>query len=253
MHRVLPVPGRVPRAARPPQAREVHRAAVPRLRRGARDAPARRRGPARGAEGRSTASATATSPSAARRCAPSTSRSPTTRSSRSRSASSIGSTIRSRRLFRMLRRALMFELKPLSTGAIPAALAKAERYRLLNEPGEARKHLPRRPARRARESGGARHAGAGADRSVPDRGVARAMAARGAGRGGAPRRLRAPVLRRHHPRASREGRAGRDRPGSHPAVHEWLREAMGCYERPKRSGRRATTTRSCAGTRARGF
>ena len=27
----------------------------------------------------------------------------------------------------------MFELKPLSTGAIPAALAKAERYRLLNE------------------------------------------------------------------------------------------------------------------------
>jgi hypothetical protein len=28
-------------------------------------------------------------------------------------------------------------LKPLSTDAIPAALAKAERYRLLNEPGEA--------------------------------------------------------------------------------------------------------------------
>lgn len=31
----------------------------------------------------------------------------------------------------------MFELKRLSTSAIPAALAKAERYRLLNEPGEA--------------------------------------------------------------------------------------------------------------------
>jgi hypothetical protein len=30
-----------------------------------------------------------------------------------------------------------FTLKPLSTDAIPAALAKAERYRLLNEPGEA--------------------------------------------------------------------------------------------------------------------
>jgi hypothetical protein len=28
----------------------------------------------------------------------------------------------------------MFELKPLSEGAIPAALAKVERYRLLNEP-----------------------------------------------------------------------------------------------------------------------
>lgn len=31
----------------------------------------------------------------------------------------------------------MFELKPLSPSAIPAALAKAERYRLLNEPEEA--------------------------------------------------------------------------------------------------------------------
>lgn len=31
----------------------------------------------------------------------------------------------------------MFELKRLSTSAIPAALAKAERYRLLNEPDEA--------------------------------------------------------------------------------------------------------------------
>jgi hypothetical protein len=31
----------------------------------------------------------------------------------------------------------MYRLKPLSKAAIPAALAKAERYRLLNEPGEA--------------------------------------------------------------------------------------------------------------------
>src|SRR4026209_1419720 len=30
-----------------------------------------------------------------------------------------------------------FRLKPMSAGAIPSALAKAERYRLLNEPGEA--------------------------------------------------------------------------------------------------------------------
>jgi hypothetical protein len=35
------------------------------------------------------------------------------------------------------RTTLMFELKTLSTDAIPFALAKAERYRLLNEPGEA--------------------------------------------------------------------------------------------------------------------
>jgi hypothetical protein len=31
----------------------------------------------------------------------------------------------------------MYQLKPLSKDALPAALAKAERYRLLNEPGEA--------------------------------------------------------------------------------------------------------------------
>jgi hypothetical protein len=31
----------------------------------------------------------------------------------------------------------MFQLKPLSKAAVPAALAKAERYRLLNEPGAA--------------------------------------------------------------------------------------------------------------------
>ena len=31
----------------------------------------------------------------------------------------------------------MFELKPLSPEAVPRAVAKAERYRLLNEPGEA--------------------------------------------------------------------------------------------------------------------
>ncbi len=31
----------------------------------------------------------------------------------------------------------MFELKPLSTDAVPAALEKANRYRLLNEPGAA--------------------------------------------------------------------------------------------------------------------
>src|SRR5713101_2300229 len=32
---------------------------------------------------------------------------------------------------------MIFELKPLSPEAVPRALAKAERYRLLNEPGEA--------------------------------------------------------------------------------------------------------------------
>src|SRR3989454_3897227 len=38
---------------------------------------------------------------------------------------------------RQLTEAKMFELKPLSKEAIPAALQRAERYRLLNEPAEA--------------------------------------------------------------------------------------------------------------------
>src|SRR5262245_7605362 len=37
----------------------------------------------------------------------------------------------------ILKEDLMFELKPLSREGIPAALERATRYRLLNEPGEA--------------------------------------------------------------------------------------------------------------------
>ena len=51
VHRVLPLPGRLPRPARSPPARRVHRPALPGLRRGAGDAPARHRGPGRGPEG----------------------------------------------------------------------------------------------------------------------------------------------------------------------------------------------------------
>ena len=50
----------------------------------------------------------------------------------------------------------MFELKPLSPSAVPAALAKAERYRLLNEPEQAESIcedvLARIPATRRRWS-----------------------------------------------------------------------------------------------------
>ena len=51
VHRVLPLPGRLPHPARPPPARPVHRPALPALQRRARDAPARYRRPARAAEG----------------------------------------------------------------------------------------------------------------------------------------------------------------------------------------------------------
>jgi hypothetical protein len=124
----------------------------------------------------------------------------------------------------------MFELKPLSPGSIDAALEKAERYRLLNEPWEAESicldilnvepahqdalvmlllaltdqfgHCPSSIVRQARE-----------------------------------------VLHRitdHYRRAyyegilcERQGKALLDRqaPGSGPTVYEWIRDAMDCYER----------------------
>src|SRR5262249_54374034 len=65
------------------------------------------------------------------------SRLPTTPPSRSRSASSTSSTIPSRRCCACSAEVTMFELKTLSPEAVPRALAKAERYRLLNEPAEA--------------------------------------------------------------------------------------------------------------------
>ena len=82
VHRMFPVPGRVPRAARSQPARRVHRAAIPDLHGAAGDESARHGRPAEGSEGRAAASATATSPSAAPRCVRKRSRSPTTRSFR---------------------------------------------------------------------------------------------------------------------------------------------------------------------------
>ena len=47
----------------------------------------------------------------------------------------------------------MITLKPLSADAIPAALAKAERYRLLNEPDQAESGNQGRASRRPRAPG----------------------------------------------------------------------------------------------------
>ena len=51
VHRVLPLPGRLPRPARSPPARRVHRPAISALHRRARDAPARHRRPRSATEG----------------------------------------------------------------------------------------------------------------------------------------------------------------------------------------------------------
>ena len=96
VHRVLPVPGRLPRPAQPRDRAAVHGPALPRPERRPRDAPDRHRRPARATSRTRAGSATATSRSAAPRSARSTSRSPTTRSSRSRSGSPTSTTTRSR-------------------------------------------------------------------------------------------------------------------------------------------------------------
>ncbi len=83
VHRVLPLPERLPRDPGPRgEQAAVLRAALLRAPGRARHAPARHRGSPRARSGRARASASATSRSAAPRSAPSTSRSPTTRSSR---------------------------------------------------------------------------------------------------------------------------------------------------------------------------
>ena len=125
----------------------------------------------------------------------------------------------------------MFELKPLSKDAIPAALAKAERYRLLNEPGEAesicldvlRIDPDNQDALVIRvlaltdqfaEEGSARFAALACEITAT---------------------LRDEYSRLYYAGIISERRAKahlhKDRPGSGPAVQEWLRDAMRCFER----------------------
>ena len=147
----------------------------------------------------------------------------------------------------------MFALKPLSKDAIPAALAKAERYRLLNEPDQAESIcediLP--PTRATGKpvvtlllalTDRFSHA---ATATLVSRAQELAAAARVA--------LRARLLRRAGRRAPGPGAA---RPRAAPAgcstAGDWLREAMEHYEEAEAAcARRATTTPACAGTPAR--
>ena len=62
----------------------------------------------------------------------------------------------------------MFELKRLSTAAIPGALAKAERYRLLNEPEEAQSICEDVLHGRSGQFRGGADADPRADRLVPE-------------------------------------------------------------------------------------
>lgn len=125
----------------------------------------------------------------------------------------------------------MFELKVLSTGAIPAALAQAERYRLLNEPAEAESIcldiLRIDPAHQdalatmvlalTDQFPDGAHARAAAE---ADRAVARIADEY-------KRLYLSGIIRERRGKAVLRS----DRPGSGRSVQEWLREAMSCYER----------------------
>jgi tetratricopeptide (TPR) repeat protein len=125
----------------------------------------------------------------------------------------------------------MFELKLLSPTAIPAALAQAERYRLLNEPGEA-ESICLDVLRVAPEHQEATVTLVLAlTDQFPEGPVFRAMAAAEAAVAG----LRDEYKRLYYLGIIRERRGKAElrsnRPGSNRVVHDWLDEAMSCYEK----------------------
>ena len=123
----------------------------------------------------------------------------------------------------------MFQLKPLSKDAIPAALVEGRALSAAERAGRGREHLPRRPADRSRQPGGARHADPRADRSVP------AGAALVAQRPGARDRPGGAAVRPVRPAATTPASSASGAPrrccsatGTPRAATaaEWLREAM---------------------------
>lgn len=125
----------------------------------------------------------------------------------------------------------MFELKLLSTDAIPAALAQAERYRLLNEPVEAESICLDVLRIDAEHQEALVTLVLALTDQFSDGPVARPMAAAE----GAVTRLRDSYKRLYYAGIIRERRGKaelrRDHPGSSQSVRAWLQEAMASYER----------------------
>lgn len=124
-----------------------------------------------------------------------------------------------------------FVLKPLSRDAVPAALAKAERYRLLNEPGEAESIcldvLQVDPGNRDAK---VMLLLALTDQFLHDsssRAVARAGELAAALPDEYERAYYGGIIRERVAKAVLE----RDRHGAAAAAADWLREAMAAYER----------------------
>jgi len=125
----------------------------------------------------------------------------------------------------------MFELKALSSGAIPAALAQAERYRLLNEPTEAesicldileidpdhQEALAMMVLALTDQFPDTGHAGAAAEAERRVAGI----------RDDYKRLYLSGIVRERRGKAVLRS----ERPGSGPTAQEWLKEAMLCYEK----------------------
>ncbi|MDQ3419896.1 MAG: hypothetical protein M3541_14150 [Acidobacteriota bacterium] len=125
----------------------------------------------------------------------------------------------------------MFELKRLSKDAIPAALAQAERYRLLNEPAEAESIcLDILEIDPSHQDALVTLVLALTDQ-FPDGGPARAATEAET----AVKRVTDEYKRHYYTGIIRERRGKAvlrsDRPGTGRSVQDWLHEAMACYER----------------------
>ena len=125
----------------------------------------------------------------------------------------------------------MFELKLLSPSAVPSALALAERYRLLNEPGEAESIcLDVLRVEPDNQDAIVTMLLALTDQFT-DGSVSRTMAAAEE----AARRLRDEYRRLYYSGLIRERRAKAqirsELPATSASVREWLRDAMAFYER----------------------
>src|SRR5262245_66116451 len=121
-----------------------------------------------------------------------------------------------------------FELKALSPEAVPRALAKAERYRLLNEPSEAESIcLDALAADPANQEALVTLLLALTEQFDRDARATVAHALQAADR------LRDEYDRVYYAGLIHERRAKaqlqRGTPGGGPRAHEWLREAMSCY------------------------
>lgn len=125
----------------------------------------------------------------------------------------------------------MFDLKLLSTGAIPAALAQAQRYRLLNEPAEAESIC----LDILRVDPGNEDAVVTLVLAYTDEFREGSIARVAAEADKAVQRIQDEYKRWYYSGIIRERRGKAelrtDRPGSGRAVREWLRDAMSCYER----------------------